>query len=315
MLIQSVVGRKRKCVGRILVDLTEDEPTTTTNFTSPVQPSVALHNTNTGVPVPPPLANAELVQPATKRARRLAAEVHLLEVQAQLVVGNADATDVGAARVYQSQVVYNAERLSPVERNLSPFAVAVAAAIMPAINAQFAQINAQFAQINAQFALMTAQSNAQFAQMHAMHTNRFSKHPGDTIVPLPVLPQPGVPVPLLPACYPATRQQLMDLSSPDVNTLLEYYGEPTNGTLNNRRAQFMAFLGMPPTRNVRIDNHSDESGFREYVTGEKVRIAYARYVVSEAVSGLQDIAPSIVTDCATVPWRAARSRRRSSAPL
>eukprot|EP01033_Poteriospumella_lacustris_P020248 gene20248-14805_t len=84
--------------------------------------------------------------------------------------------------------------------------------------------------------------------MHARHTNHFAEQPSDTIAPLPVLPQPGVQDPPLPACFPATRQQLMDLTSPDVNTLLEYYGEPTNGTLNNRRAQFMAFLGMPPTR-------------------------------------------------------------------
>jgi hypothetical protein len=230
MVIEGVIGRKRKCVGRILIDLTEDEPTTTTNFTSPVQPSVALHNTNTDVPVPAPIANVDLVQSATKRARRLTAEVFSLEVQTQLVVGNADATDVGAARVYQSQVVSNAERLSPVERNFSPFAVAVAAAIMPAINAQFAQVNAQLAQFNVRC------------------TNRFAEHPGDTIAPLPILSQPGVPEPPLPACFPATRQELMDLTSPDVNTLLEYYGQPTNGSLSTRGAQLVAFLGMPPSR-------------------------------------------------------------------
>jgi hypothetical protein len=98
--------------------------------------------------------------------------------------------------------------------------------------------------MNEQFALM----NAHFAQMRARHANRFAEQPGDIIVPLPVLPQAGVPEPPLPACYPENRQELMDLPSPDVNTLLEYYGEPTNGPVNTRRAQLVAFLGMPPSR-------------------------------------------------------------------
>jgi hypothetical protein len=108
---------------------------------------------------------------------------------------------------------------------------------MPAINAQFAQIHTQFAQMN-----------AHLAQLNVRRANRFAELPGDTIVPLPVLPQPGVPEPPLPACFPATRHQLMDLPSPDVNTLLEYYGQVTSGSLSKRRAQLVAFLGMPPSR-------------------------------------------------------------------
>eukprot|EP01033_Poteriospumella_lacustris_P018655 gene18655-13435_t len=204
------------------------------NFTSPVHQSVAMQKT--GVPVPPPLADVDLDKPETKRARRLAAEVYLQEVQAQLVVGNADATDVDAANFYQSQV-YVAESMVSIERNLPQVAAAaVAAAILESMNEQFALMNEQFALMN-----------AQFAQMHARHTNRFAEQPGDTIVPLPVLPQPGVPVPPLPACFPATRQELMDLTSPDVDTLLEYYGQAPNGSLSNRRAQLVAFLGMPPS--------------------------------------------------------------------
>eukprot|EP01033_Poteriospumella_lacustris_P006796 gene6796-4900_t len=135
----------------------------------------------TGVPVPPPLADFDLDKPETKRARRIAAEV------------------------------YVAESMVSIERNLPQVATAaVAAAILESMNEQFALMNEQF-----------ALTNAQFAQMRARHTNRFAEQPGDTIVPLPILPQPGVPEPPLPACFPATRQQLMDLTSPDVDTLLE----------------------------------------------------------------------------------------------
>jgi hypothetical protein len=177
----------------------------------------------TGASVPPPLADVDLVQPATKRARRMATKATSLQVQSPLVVGHVDAVDVDALRVHRS-------RLSPIERDLPPVA---AAATLP----QFAQVYAQLAQIN-----------AQLAQINARHINGFAEYLTHTIVPLPVLPQPGVPEPPLPACFPATRQQLMDLSSPDVNTLLEYYGQATNGSLSKRRAQLVAFLGMPPSR-------------------------------------------------------------------
>eukprot|EP01033_Poteriospumella_lacustris_P019293 gene19293-gene19836 len=216
------------------------------NFTTPVQQSAALQNA--GLPAPLPLADADLLQPATKQARRVEAEQYLFQVRSNLAAGDADPTDVDAAEIYRSQVI-NAESMSSIQRNLAPIAaVDVAAVLLGPINAQFAQLAAQLTAQTAQLTALTAQLTAGLNQMRARHTNGFAKHLTHAIVPLPVMPPavPGGPVPALPPFFPATRQDLINLTSPQVTALLQYYSEPTNGTVDVRRARLIEFLGLPP---------------------------------------------------------------------
>lgn len=205
----------------ILIDLTGND--NIMDFTTPVQQSPALQNT--GLSAPLPLADADLLQPATKRARRLEAEQYLMQVRSKFVAGDAEPADVDAAELYRSQV-FLAESLSSIQRNIAPISAAdVAAALLGPINARF-------------------------RQLWAMQTNRFATRLTDSIVPLPTVPSVGstASTPALPSCFPATRQDLMDLTGTQLTVLLQYYNEPTDGSVDDCRNRLIAFLGMPPTR-------------------------------------------------------------------
>ncbi len=124
-----------------------------------------------------------------------------------------------------------------IQRNLAPIAAGeVAAAIMGPINAQFAHTNARIFQVSAR------------------QTNSFAMHLADGIVPLPRVPpilavgQVAPPEPELPEAFPATRGDLLSLTGNQVNQILEYYEQPTLGTVPERRERLLSYLGLPPVR-------------------------------------------------------------------
>lgn len=113
---------------RIVIDLTGDEEHIT-NFNFPVQQSEMLQ-TN-GVAAPPPLVSIDLVEPATKRARRSEAEVSPPPVPTNYATGNTDAYYANVAKRFQTELCTPKHKLC-MKKKLS---AEVAACILECMNA------------------------------------------------------------------------------------------------------------------------------------------------------------------------------------
>ena len=110
---------------------------------------------------------------------------------------------------------------------------------------QIGQINVQFTHINNRFDFLEqviGDNTIRIENSHATHDN-------DPIIAIrhknaPVLGVLPLPLPPLPANFPATRGELFRLNTARLNIFLNYYGENLNGAIEVKRRRLARFLGL-----------------------------------------------------------------------
>jgi hypothetical protein len=126
---------------------------------------------------------------------------------------------------------------------------------MSAVTAQLATLSAQMIILNGKVTALTGQVtaltggvnelkaemqvvNRRLSAAEARHQNRSAMNPADALCPVPHGTDP------VPAVFPATRQDLTDMTVASMNLLIAYYELPGVGNASEKRSRLSLHLGL-----------------------------------------------------------------------